>query len=1168
MEKEIKRFIKRAKKGSIKTVGQLMNSIKTLDSSQKGSFFEDYFSMFIFTNHPYFESLVAGVYKLNDPDAHKFTKMLGMSEKDIGTDKIIIYKNGEIAFVQDKYRSKSTLSLEEISTFGMQAFKQKANHGSKIASNFVLSTAEELSRNLKEEYENDFTWLLRNDIQELITSYKKLTGKNLFVDFAFFLEGKRKGKRKVNFEKWDLRSPQKDGTYESLKVLEEFDRVHYTLPPRTGKTLIGCEIQNELHVLDLQNNQSKLGHLILVPTNDLKTQQAEEYLHYQYHREYKTPLGGILIIGKDRKHPSPLVEEINSPINILNWILKKEKERTKFFVSCTYQSIPKLEEVAGLYLKAKGEPLEFSSCFYDECHRLTGLIETSENSKYRNSVKKWTQLLFDLDHLKIRKRIFATATPKELPQLQDKVVEYLDDNGVTGLFGMENERVFGKRSFTLTISEAQDLGLLPGLVICGIDGAESSINNEVSLELVISEDENGVKEKIKTRHQAVAFQIAKLLNEGKIKKVIVYSSTNSTSIAFQHLLERYLGRTGFMDSEIADKIYITAITGDDPSKYRKSEIRRVEKSEYAILINCRVFGEGVTIKSLDSVAFLDPRFSKVDIIQNALRASNNPNKNPVIILPFSLIQLPKSGNWIYEEVDEKFAMIATLLNEVFGERGDSTAQLEVKLKETRSMQRSRGRATISIEGIDELTDEQFDLWVEGLKLAMIRTSSERNIFSAYNSWKNEISNDIISSFYKLVEEGNEPIPNIIHSIWSEFGKFFKTISLSSPYLWNKKIEIPEEHERETFDIGGGITKPFSVVENMGDWLTCEISKVQNDLGKRGTQDFVLISKQPKDYSGKKNFIDLLVRGFLLTGEVATEAYRLNKIQKKLSNKVLIPHGGCFVKSYPEYDFTFKCLQEARGIAIDIYNSRAHGLRFHYSVLRKNGLLGESFDQEKWDGIVFEYNKNSIKSGENFLISDIRHFFFSTKRKSYGGKLDLPASLQQEITNSIVNNNSKRKIHSQKIPEKYIQPTPEDLVLVLLKAKCFGNSGKVLAKGSDFRNNQSTPNWFPDQLANLESGEEANKLLQSCVDEIQDMITNYATERLNNGALLSEVNREFGFGGRGSTIHKWTSRSVKPRIHTLLTRGQIPKTLFPTIDNIINKHISINEERNFNGLDIC
>jgi len=721
----------------ISTLSEYMDLIKKIgfNEFESGDIFEEDFSNFLFKYHPDFIAIgVKEVYKVKDPSAKKYLDEIGMPSIDIGIDKIIILNNGDIWLNQDKYRSKEILDLSDVATYGMQSFKYK----DKIKRSLVISTCKKLSRNLEAEYFGDFEWLLYSELETLIDSYENICKRTFFFDFFTFLENKIEPPQKI--EKWCLRKEQETCKTNSIKELDKKDRVNYCMPPRTGKTLVGFEIQTHLYNKRNLLGLSNIGHMILVPTNDLKTQQADEYLRYQIVRDYPGELGGILIINNKVKQTSRLYFQTNNVSEIFNWIIQMEKSGKKFFIASTYQSIRKIEEVSKFYYDQTGRSLEIGSCFFDESHRLTGFISANTDSKYSNCVKIWTRLLKDSKKLVIKKRIFATATPRDLTSIKEEVSLYLRKHGVTEISGMENVRLFGERSYVLSIAEAVKESILPPMIIHGIDLERDELNSEFEHKVLIEiNGESEEKHRINPRHKSVAFQIAKLISSGTIKKVIVYGNSISSGEDFKKMLKEYV-KKGIFNRDISEKIYIESVSGLDGSRKRRDIINAVEFSEYSILINCRVFGEGVTIKSLDSVAFLDRRESKVDVIQNSLRASNNPDLPVHIILPLRLTHIKKSNSWTYPVADENFGMLAILLLNIYNDDLDTIDNVLVNLRET-STSKNSVKQPITIEDISDIPESDYLTWKNGLNIATVYS------LSGNGNIHREIKNEEFLSLY-------------------------------------------------------------------------------------------------------------------------------------------------------------------------------------------------------------------------------------------------------------------------------------------------------------------------------------------------------------------------------------------------------------------------------------
>jgi uncharacterized protein (DUF2344 family) len=290
-----------------------------------------------------------------------------------------------------------------------------------------------------------------------------------------------------------------------------------------------------------------------------------------------------------------------------------------------------------------------------------------------------------------------------------------------------------------------------------------------------------------------------LFNSGDIKKIIVYANTNSSGELFKEMLNSYI-KNDILNKEISEKIYIESVSGLDGSRKRKSIINNVESSEYSILINCRVFGEGVTIKSLNSVAFLDPRSSKVDLVQNSLRASNNPNLPVRVILPLRLNYVTESNSWGYSEADEKFGMLAILLSSIYNGDEDAIDKVLINLRET-SVRGKRNRVPIVIEDINDIPESDYSLWLKGLKIATLNIS-ERNLFEV--SPETKLIYPIINKHVDFCKKNNYSWKYAYWIIRKELDDYFpiKTVN-------NKRVK----NDSYNPDLWGSEIPPMGKVEN-------------------------------------------------------------------------------------------------------------------------------------------------------------------------------------------------------------------------------------------------------------------------------------------------------------------------------------------------------------------
>jgi len=454
--------------------------------------------------------------------------------------------------------------------------------------------------------------------------------------------------------------------------------------------------------------------------------------------------------------------------------------------------------------------------------------------------------------------------------------------------------------------------------------------------------------------------------------------------------------------------------------------------------------------------------------------------------------------------------------------------------------------------LDGLTEEQFNLWIDGLKLAIIRSDSTTGIISGFGLWKKQIRDGIISTFYDLFESGEYAIPEIIEILWEKFGKYFKGIQIGGSFMWNKQIKVPDDHHQELYKFDSGIEKAFQEkTENLGEYITTEIAKIENERGNSGTKRFYSILNQPKTFSEKDNFTKLLRTGFLLTGKSGIDGYRLGGIQKLLSGELLIPHGGIFAPKNPNYDYTLECLEKAKSTAIDDFISRPVKLSGYYNKINEIFTNGTPFCQDTWDRFVVDNNRKSLAHGGGLLLSDIRRYFFSNKSETvYKSIIDISVQKQIDLLKFL-------GCPTEQIMMRCV-PSPEDLCLVFLENRIFLNHSPKGYRRKKIEREFTLPDWFPSTFApsiNRGNGVVASDHLKKIKQSILSLIYDSCTLRREEGETQQSICEDYGVSN--STISKW----VKDRPFL----DKMPPKLPSDIKNLMDDKISSEIEKLKGGL---
>jgi hypothetical protein len=150
--------------------------------------------------------------------------------------------------------------------------------------------------------------------------------------------------------------------------------------------------------------------------------------------------------------------------------------------------------------------------------------------------------------------------------------------------------------------------------------------------------------------QQVANQIAfkEAINKYNIKRIFSFHKSVSAAKSFTGK-----GQEGVRTQLPAFNTY--HVNGTMSTASRESIINEFKDSDYSVISNARCLTEGVDLPSVDMVAFMSPKKSKVDIVQATGRAMRRDPHNPDKTLSYILVPLYleiTTGESIEEAVDK------------------------------------------------------------------------------------------------------------------------------------------------------------------------------------------------------------------------------------------------------------------------------------------------------------------------------------------------------------------------------------------------------------------------------------------------------------------------------------------------------------------------------------
>lgn len=482
---------------------------------------------------------------------------LGQPDEDRGID-LLAKINGDYYAIQSKFRqdTNKVITWTELSTF----FGLSFGINDKIKHGFFVTNTYNLC-------------------DEVINSTKVTP---IYADFfeslpADFFESIRKDVTKVKYIKKKPRQHQQACIINCLFHYVDFHRGFIEMACGTGKTLASYWIDKGLY-----NKQT----VIFVPSLQLLSQFYTDWINQSYAEGVKI---NYLLVGSDADIDEEIKYKSNGVIlytepKLIRKYIESVSPNEKLVVISTYQSADKLAKAC------TGMIFDFG--IFDESHKTVG-----------QAGKKFSLMLTN-NHMVINKRLFMTATPKI----------YNGDLDSDEVISMDNKNIYGEKIFRYSTGEAiEDKRLVDYKVI-------SLYTKNVDIEKTITKNKL-VKykkefEDLEANYLGIIILLLKKIHDGTCKHLITYHNKITHAKKFAEILEK-INVLLYGDD---NKLSVGYLSGKTPMRRRNRIIKDFAASEKSVMCSARVLNEGVDIPIVDSVCFVDPRFSTSDIIQCIGRA--------------------------------------------------------------------------------------------------------------------------------------------------------------------------------------------------------------------------------------------------------------------------------------------------------------------------------------------------------------------------------------------------------------------------------------------------------------------------------------------------------------------------------------------------------------------
>ena len=514
---------------------------------------------------------------------------------DIGIDLVALDReDGSYWAIQCKcYDDDSTLHYSSVGTFF-----GKAGIDGTYAHTMIVTTAAKYSDHLDSVAENWKTVrIFTNDMAESD------------IDYSAWIEGRPTSIRTLK----GSRPHQLEAIEDCLKGFETNDRGQLIMACGTGKTVTALRLTEDY--------LAKIGQdggfvLFLAPSIALVGQAMREWAN-----QAKLPVVCAVVCSDakashvDEDTWESSLKDLPYPASTQPEILYEQMKCTEpnclKVVFSTYQSIQVVSDAQKMGMEV------FDLIICDEAHRTTGMANQNKPDEASEFVK-----VHDNSIVNGKKRLYMTATPRIYGDRAMKAAK--EDSYIVS--SMDDESTFGPVFHRLTFGRAIDENLLTDYKVIALTVSEDAVSE--AYQRTMAKEDDGFK----IAESASIIGCWKgLLDQGqedghRLKNAVAFCSTIAESKRitdyFQKTVDAFIDYEKEQGNDYPEfHCKLDHVDGMMDSNSRRDKVQWLENTESGenaachILSNARCLSEGVDVPSLDAVMFLQPKKSRIDIIQ-------------------------------------------------------------------------------------------------------------------------------------------------------------------------------------------------------------------------------------------------------------------------------------------------------------------------------------------------------------------------------------------------------------------------------------------------------------------------------------------------------------------------------------------------------------------------
>ena len=402
-----------------------------------------------------------------------------------------------------------------------------------------------------------------------------------------------------------------------VKKFERSNRGQLIMACGTGKTLTSLWIAEQMKANSI---------IVFAPSLNLINDLMNEWANCSKYKINIMCVCSDKSVGNKKENYDTILPERSFPVTTnISEISEFMTLKGKKVIFCTYHSSILISKA-----QQKNKKQHFDLMICDEAHHIAG---SSHKADYYKAV-------IDNKSISSKKRLFATATPKMYQKGQSAQAKLRGYE----LIGMDDNKDsnFGSVFYNFSFSDAINYSykgkpapqLTPFEVI--VFGVEKKSNQFLINNRFLVQTKKG---EIVTDSESMAILIStlKAIKKNNLNKLLTFHNKIEHAETFANQLneiKKYVKSREFPEKHIiADHVSGEMSAGNRNQKI--SRLKNIKKNEVGIISNARCLREGVDIPTLDGVAFIEAKKSKIDIIQavgRAIRLGENKKKG-FLLLP-------------------------------------------------------------------------------------------------------------------------------------------------------------------------------------------------------------------------------------------------------------------------------------------------------------------------------------------------------------------------------------------------------------------------------------------------------------------------------------------------------------------------------------------------------